>query len=86
MTTRLYYSDSSLCRFDASITEAGTLPDGRAFVVLDRTAFYPTSGGQPHDIGRLGDAAVLDVLDRDEDAAVLHVLDRALAPGVVATG
>ena len=86
MTTRLYYSDSLLCRFDATITEAGTLPDGRAFVVLDRTAFYPTSGGQPHDIGRLGDAAVLDVLDRDEDAAVLHVLDRALAPGVVATG
>lgn len=86
MTTRLYYSDSLLCRFDATITEAGILPDGRAFVVLDRTAFYPTSGGQPHDIGRLGDAAVLDVLDRDEDAAVLHVLDRALAQGVVATG
>ena len=86
MTTRLYYSDSSLCQFHATIAEAGTLPDGRAFVVLDRTAFYPTSGGQPHDIGRLGDAAVLDVLDRDEDAAVLHVLDRALAPGVDVTG
>ena len=86
MTARLYYSDSWLCRFDATITEAGTLPDGRAFVVLDRTAFYPTSGGQPNDAGRLGDATVLDVLDRDDDAAVLHVLDRALAPGVVVSG
>jgi len=86
VTTRLYYSDSLLCRFDASVTESGVLPDSRPFVVLDRTAFYPTSGGQPHDLGRLGDAAVLDVLDRDEDAAVLHVLDRALSPGVNVSG
>jgi alanyl-tRNA synthetase len=86
MTTRLYYGDSLLARFDATVTEAGVLPDGRPFVVLDKTGFYPTSGGQPHDLGRLGDATVLDVLDRDEDAAVLHVLDRALGPGVDVSG
>jgi alanyl-tRNA synthetase len=86
VTTRLYYSDSLLTRFDAKTLEAGVLPDGRPFVVLDTTAFYPTSGGQPHDLGRLGDATVLDVLDRDEDAAVLHVLDRALGPGVNVSG
>ena len=86
MTTRLYYGDSLLARFDATVTEAGVLPDGRPFVVLDKTGFYPSSGGQPHDLGRLGDATVLDVLDRDEDAAVLHVLDRALGPGVDVSG
>ncbi len=86
MTTRLYYSDSLLTRFDGTVLEAGVLPDGRPFVVLDKTGFYPTSGGQPHDLGRLGDATVLDVVDRDEDAAVLHVLDRALGPGVDVSG
>jgi alanyl-tRNA synthetase len=86
MTARLYYNDSLLARFDATVTEAGVLPDGRPFVVLDKTGFYPTSGGQPHDLGRLGDATVLDVIDRDEDAAVLHVLDRALGPGVDVSG
>jgi alanyl-tRNA synthetase len=86
MTSRLYYNDSLLARFDATVTEAGVLPDGRPFVVLDKTGFYPTSGGQPHDVGRLGDATVLDVIDRDEDAAVLHVLDRALGPGVHVSG
>jgi alanyl-tRNA synthetase len=75
-----------LARFDATVTEAGVLPDGRPFVVLDKTGFYPSSGGQPHDLGLLGDATVLDVLDRDEDAAVLHVLDRALGPGVDVSG
>jgi alanyl-tRNA synthetase len=86
MTDRLYYADSFLSRFDAAVVEAGTLPDGRHFAVLDRTAFYPTSGGQPHDLGRLGGAAVLEVLDRDDDGAVLHVVDRKLAPGASVSG
>ncbi len=71
VTTRLYYSDSRLVpRSTRTVTESGTLPDGRPFVVLDQTAFYPTSGGQPHDIGTLGGATVVDVVDRDEDGAV----------------
>ncbi|MGA7637593.1 MAG: alanyl-tRNA editing protein, partial [Candidatus Acidiferrales bacterium] len=37
-------------------------------VILDKTAFYPTSGGQPHDLGKLGDATVVEVLDADEGA------------------
>jgi alanyl-tRNA synthetase len=48
--------------------------------VLDRTAFYPTSGGQPFDTGRLGAAAVIDVVDRDDDV-ILHVIDGPLEPG-----
>ena len=83
---RLYYSDPFLFRFDAAIIESGTLDDGRQFVVLDRTAFYPTSGGQPHDLGTLGGASVLDVIDRDEDGAVLHVVDTVLAQGTAVAG
>lgn len=45
-------------------------------VTLERTAFYPTSGGQPHDVGRLGAANVVDVLDEDDD--VVHLVDAAI--------
>ncbi len=86
MTHRLYYEDSFLFRFDATVVESGLLPDGRPFAVLDRTAFYPTSGGQPHDLGLLGGASILDVHDRDEDGAVVHVLSAPLAQGSPATG
>jgi alanyl-tRNA synthetase len=50
-------------------------------VKLDRTAFYPTSGGQPHDTGRLGDARVVDVLDEDDE--VIHIVDKPIAIGAV---
>ena len=50
-------------------------------VKLDRTAFYPTSGGQPHDTGRLGDARVVEVLDEVDE--VIHVVDKAIAIGAV---
>jgi alanyl-tRNA synthetase len=50
-------------------------------VELDRTAFYPTSGGQPFDTGTLGAARVVDVVDREDD--IVHVLDREAAEGPV---
>jgi alanyl-tRNA synthetase len=50
-------------------------------VVLDCTALYPTSGGQPHDLGKLGDANVLDVRDEGDD--IVHVVDRELPLGSV---
>jgi alanyl-tRNA synthetase len=81
MTERLYYSDSFLREFDANVLSCQQR--GKQFeVVLDRTAFYPTSGGQPHDTGQLGDAAVLDVIDR-EDGTIAHIADRAAALGAV---
>jgi alanyl-tRNA synthetase len=88
MTERLYYHDASLLSFEARVVrvEAGT--GGQAMVVLDRTAFYPTSGGQPHDVGRLDAAAVVDVLD-GEAGEILHVVDaveRALMVGQVVGG
>lgn len=78
MTNRLYYTDSSLTTFDARVIESGML-DGHPYAVLDQSAFYPTTGGQPHDTGVLGSRRVIDVLDREADGAVVHVLDGPLA-------
>jgi alanyl-tRNA synthetase len=69
MTDRLYYTDARLDRFTAVVREI--TDDGRR-IVLDRTAFYPTSGGQPHDVGTLGGNAVVDVIDDDE--RIVHCL------------
>jgi alanyl-tRNA synthetase len=80
LTDRLYYSDPYAREFDATVVGAEE-HDGKPAVVLDRTAFYPTSGGQPFDTGTLGAARVIDVVDRDE--SILHVLDRPLASGQV---
>jgi len=81
MTTRIYYSDASAREFDANVIDAST-HEGRPAAVLDRTAFYPTSGGQPNDTGLLGAARVIDVIDR-EDGEIVHVLDRQLSAGPV---
>src|SRR5687768_1593698 len=69
MTSRLYYTDSYLREFDASVVDHA---DGGRRLYLDRTAFYPTSGGQPHDIGTLDGSPVLDVVD--EGDRIAHVL------------
>ena len=53
VTNRLYYTEPSCRRFDATVTRAFE-HEGRPAVTLDRTAFYPSSGGQPFDTGRLG--------------------------------
>jgi alanyl-tRNA synthetase len=74
VTERLYYTDAYLAEFDADVVERG---DGGRRVYLDRTAFYPTSGGQPHDTGRLGGAAVVDVVD--EGDRIAHVMAGSVA-------
>ena len=78
MTERLYYHDCYLRDFTASVVEVS---DGGMVAYLDRTAFYPSSGGQPFDIGTLGSAIVKDVVDMDDRVA--HHLDRPVAPGPV---
>jgi len=72
MTNRLYYTEPSRRNFDALVTAVQSR-DGHTVVELDATAFYPTSGGQPFDVGRLGAHTVVDVVD-DDDGAVWHVL------------
>lgn len=74
---RLYYADSYCARFSARVIERLSW-EGRPAVVLDRSAFYPNSGGQPADRGTLGEVEVLDVVVREEDGAVVHVLARAV--------
>jgi alanyl-tRNA synthetase len=91
MTIRLYYDDSYVTTFDAVVTATGAI-DGRPAVQLDRTHFYPTSGGQPYDTGTLcssanDGAAVVDVLV--QDGALWHVLaedDLPFAVGQPVTG
>ena len=84
MTERLYYHDSLLYEFDAEVVEAAN--GSRPAVVLDRTAFYPTSGGQVFDTGWIVAAPeqkvrVAEVAERD-DGAILHFIDRPLEPGI----
>ncbi len=74
MTVKLYYQDATLKTFNARVVERLT-HEGQPAVVLDRTAFYPTGGGQPNDRGKLGDALVVDVVEREADGEVIHVLD-----------
>ena len=76
MTLRLYHADSTLRDFTARIVARRDTERGPA-VRLDRTAFYPTAGGQPHDTGTLNDVRVRDVWDED-DGAVWHLLERGV--------
>ena len=73
MTHRLYYTDPYTGDFEATVTDR--VEDSRR-VYLDRTAFYPTSGGQPYDTGELGGVRVIDVVD--EGDRIAHLLDAPL--------
>jgi alanyl-tRNA synthetase len=90
MTERLYYTDPYLRRFDATVQRVDA-EDRHTVVVLDRTAFYPTSGGQPFDVGVLAGAPVVDVFDQD-NGSIVHVLGAtltntpALSPGTRVDG
>ncbi len=79
MTVHLYYDDSYLTEFPANVLEVSVRGDKSA-ALLDRTAFYPASGGQPHDTGTLCGARVLEV-EEDEAGNILHILDGALPQG-----
>ncbi len=72
-TERLYYNDPDLLEFDAHIVETRELGD-RISVVLDRTAFYPTSGGQPNDVGTIDGIAVVDCYEDEQSENIVHVL------------
>jgi alanyl-tRNA synthetase len=83
-THRIYYDDSFARDFEAQVLTCepcvhGTTPAWE--VVLDETALYPASGGQPCDHGKLNDANVLDV--RDDGDEIVHIVDRELRPGPV---
>ena len=98
MSDRLYYSDSFLKQFPARITDIREVSrrEGQSLwqVALDRTVFYPTSGGQPFDTGTLRatsrNGAVLeapiDAVEEDEGGEVWHFTAKPLAAGTPVEG
>lgn len=74
LTERLYYHDSYLWDFDAAVISRS---ENGLRIELDRTAFYPSSGGQPFDLGTISGIDVVDVID--EEDRVVHVLGSPLA-------
>jgi alanyl-tRNA synthetase len=91
MTERLYYQNSFQFDFIASVESVRELADGRRALVLERTAFYPTSGGQPFDTGWIEFVAaegeqpaslpipklrVSEVIEDESDGSVLHVVEQ----------
>ena len=81
MTEKLYYLDSHLFEFEATVLAAREEKRGWE-IVLDRTAFFPEGGGQPADTGMIGPARVLDVHEREGE--IRHLCDRELASGTYA--
>lgn len=75
VTERLYYADSYQRVFDARVLAVRPHDRGHT-VVVDRTAFFPTSGGQPHDLGTLGGAGVIDVIDNE--GTIIHIVTRPI--------
>jgi len=85
-TERLYYTDSHLIEFEARVLDKSERVSGWTAITLDRTAFYPTGGGQPSDTGTLNGARVLECIDAEADG-VLHVVQgRAPDVGSVVSG
>src|SRR5271167_467611 len=93
MTERLYYQNSFLYDFTASVEAVRELADGRRALVLDRTAFYPTSGGQLFDTGwiefvsadgevplPLPKLRVSEVIEDESDGTILHAVERLDVP------
>ena len=83
MTEKLYYSDSRLTEFSATVLECEEY-NGNWSVLLDKTAFSPEGGGQGSDRGTLGNARVSDV--RINDEMIYHITDKPLCVGQAVTG
>ncbi|MFZ0060554.1 MAG: DHHA1 domain-containing protein [Pyrinomonadaceae bacterium] len=82
-TERLYYNDSHLIEFEARVVDQSERVSGWTAITLDRTAFYPTGGGQPSDTGTIDGVRVVECID-DEANGILHVI-QGRAPAVGST-
>lgn len=76
ITERLYYADSHLIEFEARVVDVTERVSGWTAIILNRTAFYPTGGGQPSDTGTLDGLRVVECID-DGERGVLHVVQGA---------
>ena len=94
MPQRLYYDDPFLTEFTANVADIREHSRGVWQLALDRSAFYPTSGGQPHDTGTLEATAPsgtrltahITNVEEDESGTVWHVTDKPLSAGTAVTG
>ncbi len=78
MTEKLYYKSSKIKEFTATVLHCENA--GKSFkIILDKTAFFPESGGQASDIGKIGDAFVFDV--KEENGELVHYCDKLLPEG-----
>ena len=82
-TKKLYYVDSHISRFSATVLSCTETAKGFA-VILDQTAFYPEGGGQAADTGTLGNARVLDTREQEEN--LIHFCDQPLTVGETVEG
>lgn len=73
MKNRLYYKDSYIKSFESTVLKQGEDQAGRPYVILENTAFYPTGGGQPFDMGFLNDFKVVDV--EEVDGEIRHYIE-----------
>ena len=77
MTERLYYHDAYTTEFHANVVEQRII-EGQPVVILDRTYFYPTGGGQPHDLGTIDGISVVEVLTDEAGKSIIHILESAV--------
>ena len=83
MTRRLFDEDAYLSEFDAKVLTAQEV-NGKYEVILDKTAFFPTQGGQSHDEGTINGIKVLDVSIKND--VITHVLSEEVKEGSVVSG
>ncbi|MBS4192588.1 alanyl-tRNA editing protein [Bacillus sp. FJAT-49705] len=77
LDSKLFYKDSYIKSFTADLLKQEKDDQGRWYVVLDKTAFYPTGGGQPYDNGTLNDVKVIDV--EEIDGEIRHYVETNLS-------
>lgn len=75
-TEKIFYQNPYIRSFTASLQKSEKDEQGRFYVVLDETAFYPTGGGQPHDIGKINDVKVIEV--EEVDGEIRHYVEKPL--------
>jgi alanyl-tRNA synthetase len=79
----LYQENSTILEFEAEVVERISLSEERIGVVLDRTYFYPTGGGQEHDTGMIGGSRVVDVFKDEANSRLVHVVEGEVHLGSV---
>jgi alanyl-tRNA synthetase len=79
----LYQQDVTMLEFEAEVVERISLPDGHTGLILDRSYFYPTGGGQEHDTGMIGELQVVDVYKDEQLNCLVHVVAGDVPLGTV---